>query len=143
MQENERAWYIVQSYAGMESAAKRNLERRIKTMGMEDYIFNVLIPEKVRYEKKKNGETKEIVERIYPGYIFVDMIVTDDSWFIVRNTPMITGFLGSSGGGAKPVPLMNEEIIPILKQCGITLENYQDIKELDIIEAYELVEIKR
>ena len=120
--ENERAWYIIQSYSGMEAAAKRNLERRIKTMGMEDYIFNVLIPEKVRYEKKKNGETKEIVEKIYPGYIFVDMIVTDDSWFIVRNTPMVTGFLGSSGGGAKPVPLQDDEIIPILKMCGISTQ---------------------
>lgn len=133
--ENERAWYIVQSYAGMEAAAKRNLVRRIKTMGMEDYIFNVLIPEKVRYEKKKNGETKEIVERIYPGYIFVDMIVTDDSWFIVRNTPMITGFLGSSGGGAKPVPLLNEEIIPILKECGMTLEIEAEFKVGDVVEV--------
>ena len=62
--ENERAWYIIQSYSGMEAAAKRNLERRIKTMGMEDYIFNVLIPEKVRYEKKKNGETKEVIKNI-------------------------------------------------------------------------------
>lgn len=133
--ENERAWYIIQSYSGMEAAAKRNLERRIKTMGMEDYIFNVLIPEKVRYEKKKNGETKEIVEKIYPGYIFVDMIVTDDSWFIVRNTPMVTGFLGSSGGGAKPVPLMNDEIIPILKQCGITLEIEAEFKVGDVVDV--------
>lgn len=120
--ENERAWYIVQSYSGMEQAAKRNLETRIKSMNMQDYIFTVLIPEKVREEKKKNGEIKLVSEKIYPGYIFVDMIVTDESWFVVRNTPMVTGFLGSSGGGAKPVPLLQEEIIPILHECGIKIE---------------------
>ena len=120
--ENERAWYIIQSYSGMEHAAKRNLVRRIQSMGMEDYIFNVLIPEKTHTEKTKKGETKIVTEKIYPGYIFVDMIVTDESWFVVRNTPMVTGFLGSSGGGAKPVPLTNDEIIPILKECGITIE---------------------
>ena len=72
--ENERAWYVVQSYSGMEQAAKRNLERRIVSMNMQDYIFRVLIPETTRYEKKKNGELKEIVEKVYPGYIFVDMM---------------------------------------------------------------------
>ena len=120
--ENMRAWYVVQTYSGMEYAAKRNLDRRIVSMNMENYIFQVLIPETVRYEKKKNGEMKEIIEKQFPGYIFVDMIVTDESWFIVRNTPMVTGFLGSSGGGAKPVPLQPEEIIPVLKSCGITIE---------------------
>ena len=120
--ENERAWYVIQSYSGCENAAKSNLERRIKSLNMEDYIFQVLIPETVHTEKKKNGELKEVFEKIFPGYIFVDTIVTDESWFIVRNTPMVTGFLGSSGGGAKPVPLSDEEIIPILKQCGISIE---------------------
>ena len=100
---------------------------------MEDYIFQVLIPEEKRYEKKKNGELKEIVERIYPGYLFVDMIVTDDSWWVVRNTPMVSGFLGSSGGGAKPVPLPNDEIIPILKQCGLKLEIQVDFKVGDVV----------
>lgn len=131
--ENERAWYVVQSYSGMEQTAKRNLERRIVSMNMQDYIFRVLIPETVRYEKKKNGDMKEIVEKVYPGYIFVDMIVTDESWFVVRNTPMVTGFLGSSGGGAKPVPLPNEEIIPILRSCGITIEYNVDFKVGDTV----------
>ncbi len=133
--EKERAWYIVQSIPGLEAAAKRNIERRIVTMGMEDYIFNVLIPEKTKIEKKKNGETKEVKEKIYPGYVFVDMIVTDDSWFIVRNTPMVTGFLGSSGGGAKPIPLENDEIIPILKECGITLEIEAKFKVGDVVDV--------
>ena len=125
---NERAWYVVQSYSGMEQAAKRNLERRIVSMNMQDYIFRVLIHETTRYEKKKNGEMNERVEKVFPGDIFVDMIVTDESWFVVRNTPMVTGFLGSSGGGAKPVPLPNEEIIPILRTCGITVEFNIDFK---------------
>lgn len=120
--ENLRAWYVVQTYSGLEYAAKRNLEQRIISLNMQDYIFQVIIPEIKRTEKNKKGELKEVVEKIYPGYLFVDMIVTDDSWFIVRNTPMITGFLGSSGGGAKPVPLPNDEIIPILKQAGIKIE---------------------
>ncbi|MCM1514155.1 MAG: transcription termination/antitermination protein NusG [Anaeroplasma bactoclasticum] len=119
--DNERAWYIVQSYAGMEYAAKRNLERRIVSMNMQDYIFNVLIPEEVHLEKKANGETKEVIENPFPGYIFIDMIVTDESWFVVRNTPMVTGFLGSSGNRAKPVPVPNYEMVPILKQCGVTI----------------------
>ena len=132
--ENERAWYVVQSYSGCENAAKSYLERRIKSLNMEDYIFQVLIPETVRTEKKKNGELKEVVEKIYPGYIFVDMIVTDESWFIVRNTPMVTGFLGSSGGGAKPVPLSDEEIIPVLKQCGISIETNMKFKVGDEVQ---------
>lgn len=119
---NERAWYIVQTYSGMESAAKRNLENRIESMGMTDCIFNVLVPEIKEYEKKKNGEMKEIIVKPYPGYVFVDMIVTDESWFMVRNTPMVTGVLGSSGGGAKPVPMQEDEIAPILKMCGIATQ---------------------
>ena len=115
----DRAWYIIQTYAGMENAAKNNLERRIKSMNMEEYIFQVLVPETISYEKKKNGEVKEIVTKTYPGYLFIDMIVTDETWFMVRNTPMVTGFLGSSGGGSKPVPLLDEEINPILRACGI------------------------
>lgn len=118
----ERAWYVVQTYSGLESAAKKNLERRVESMGMSDLVFNVLVPEEKHLEKKKNGETKEVFVKPYPGYVFVDMIVTDESWFMVRNTPMVTGFLGSSGGGAKPVPLPDEEMIPILKSCGITTE---------------------
>lgn len=120
--DNERAWYVVQSYSGCENVAKTNLERRITSMNMENYIFRVLVPETIRQERKKNGEMREVVEKQFPGYIFVDMIVTDESWFVVRNTPMVTGFLGSSGGGAKPVPLPNDEIIPILRSAGISID---------------------
>ena len=127
----ERAWYSVQTYSGMEKAVKKNIERRIESMGMQEYIFNVLVPEEVRYEKKKNGELKEVVEKPFSGYFFVDMIVTDETWFMVRNTPMVTGFLGSSGGGAKPVPLHNDEILPVLKMCGINTNKTLNCKPGD------------
>ena len=80
----ERAWYIIQTYSGLENAAKTNIERRVKSMNMEEYIFQVLVPEEKKIEKKKNGELKEVVTKIYPGYVFIDMIVTDkrpsDAW---------------------------------------------------------------
>jgi transcriptional antiterminator NusG len=119
---NERAWYVVQTYSGCENAAKKNIERRIESMDMGDRIFRVLVPEEKQIERNKNGEVKEVIIKPFPGYVFIDMIVTDESWFMVRNTPMVTGFLGSSGGGAKPVPLTDEEILPILKMCGISTE---------------------
>ena len=133
--ENERAWYVIQSYVGCENAAKNNLERRIKSLNMENYIFRVLIPETVHQERKKNGEIKEVSEKLFPGYIFVDMIVTEESWFIVRNTPMVTGFLGSSGGGAKPVPLPTDEILPILRNCGITIEANSKVRVGDQVQV--------
>ena len=86
---------------------------------MDNLIFDVLVPEVHEMEKNKKGELKDVVKKPYPGYVFIDMIYTPESWFMVRNTPMVTGFLGSSGGGSKPVPLLDEEIIPILQKCGI------------------------
>jgi transcriptional antiterminator NusG len=88
-------------------------------MQMEDLIFQVMIPEEIRTEKKADGTLKEKIVKIFPGYVFIEMVVTDDSWFVVRNTPGVTGFLGSSGGGTKPVPLPPEEINPILKKAGL------------------------
>jgi len=116
---DEKRWYVVQTYAGYENSVKANLERRIESMQMEDKIFQVMIPEEIQLERKKDGELKEKVVKIFPGYVFVEMIVTDDSWFVVRNTPGVTGFLGSSGGGTKPVPLPPDEINPILKKQGL------------------------
>ena len=130
----ERAWYIIQTYAGLEDAARRNIERRIVSMDMEEYFFDMLIPEQITIEKKKNGETKEVKTKIFPGYIFIDMIVTDETWFMVRNTPMVTGFLGSSGGGSKPVPLLDEEILPILKRCGKLQEKPFECEVGDTVE---------
>lgn len=134
---NGRAWYVIQTYSGCESAAKRNIESRIESMDMQDCIFNVLVPEEKVLEKKKNGEMKEVLVKPYPGYVFIDMIVTDKSWFMIRNTPTVTGFLGSSGGGAKPVPLQEEEIAPILKMAGITTKKNFDGKVGDKVEIVQ------
>jgi transcriptional antiterminator NusG len=115
----ERRWYVCQTYSGYENSVKLNLERRIESMQMEDKIYQVMIPEEIRHEKKADGTIKEKLVKIFPGYVFIEMEVTDDSWFVVRNTPGVTGFLGSSGGGTKPVPLPPEEINPILKKAGL------------------------
>lgn len=120
MAEIGRAWYVVQTYANCENKAKQNIENRIISYNMQDKIFKVFVPEIKRMEKNKKGEEKEVVEKPYPGYVLIDMIVTDDTWFMIRNTPMVTGFLGSSGGGAKPVPLPDEEVMQVFKECKIT-----------------------
>ena len=102
----ERNWYAIHTYSGYENAVMRNLKQRIESLGMNDKIFNVIVP----IEKKikiKGGKRAEVEEKIYPGYILVDMVVTDDSWFVVRNTPRVTGFVGS---GVNPVPLSKQEV---------------------------------
>lgn len=118
MSNNNRRWYIVQTYSGFENSVKEDLERRIDSMGMKEYIFQTLIPEETVIETKADGSKKEKVKKMFPGYIFVEMIVTDDSWFVVRNTPKVTGFLGSSGGGTKPVPVPANEINDLLVKLG-------------------------
>ncbi len=112
-------WYIIQTYSGYENAVKLDLERRAESMGMSDYIFRVIVPEETIIETKADGKQKEKVKQIFPGYVFVEMMVTDESWFVVRNTPRVTGFLGSSGGGTKPVPLAPDEINQILLKIGV------------------------
>lgn len=131
-------WYIIQTSSKKENVVKKDLERRIQSMGMQDYIFNVIVPEETIIEKKADGTDKEKVVQIYPGYIFVEMIETDESWFIVRNTPGVTGLLGSSGGGTKPVPLLDSEINQILMQMGmISKPDYGKLlgKTVSIIEG--------
>lgn len=100
-----RNWYVVHTYAGYENAVMRNLKQRIESLGMEDKIFNVIVPTEKKI-KIKGGKRVEEEEKIYPGYILVDMIVTEDSWFVVRNTPRVTGFVGS---GIYPVPIDPKE----------------------------------
>ncbi|MCK5732265.1 MAG: transcription termination/antitermination protein NusG, partial [Tenericutes bacterium] len=95
MENSKRLWYIVQTYSGFENSVKVNLERRIETMNMENLIFQVMIPEELKTERKADGTIKEKMVKIFPGYVFIEMVVTDDSWFVVRNTPGVTGFLGS------------------------------------------------
>lgn len=102
----DRSWYAIHTYAGYENAVARNLKQRIESLGMEDRIFNVLVPTETKI-KIKGGKRIEEEEKIYPGYVLVDMIVTDDSWYVVRNTPRVTGFVGS---GVFPVPLEKKEV---------------------------------
>ncbi|MFC1732262.1 transcription termination/antitermination protein NusG [candidate division KSB1 bacterium] len=102
----ERHWYAIHTYAGYENAVLRNLKQRIESLGMEGKIFDVVVPTETKV-KIKGGKRVEEEEKIYPGYILVDMIVTDDSWYVVRNTPRVTGFVGS---GTQPVPLTQKEI---------------------------------
>src|SRR5882757_6187374 len=101
-----RNWYVIHTYAGYENAVMRNLKQRIESLGMEDKIFNVIVPTEKKI-KIKAGKRVEEEEKIYPGYILVDMIVTEDSWFVVRNTPRVTGFVGS---GVYPVPIDAKEV---------------------------------
>src|ERR1035437_5937880 len=101
-----RNWYVIHTYAGYENAVMRNLKQRIESLGMEDKIFNVIVPTEKKI-KIKGGKRVEEEEKIYPGYILVDMVVTDESWFVVRNTPRVTGFVGA---GVYPVPLTQKEV---------------------------------
>ena len=121
-EEKERHWYVLQTYAGHENIAKMKIELRVKSFNMEDLIFNVLVPEVKVIEETKKGIKKEVMRKPYPGYLFIEMICTEASWFMVRNTERVTGFVGSSGHGALPVPMHDEEIIPILKMCGMEVE---------------------
>lgn len=114
----EKRWYVVQTYAGYENKVMANLLKRIETMNMQEKIFRVLIPEE-KEVKIKDGVRKEKLKKTFPGYVLLEMIDTDDSWYTVRNTPGVTGFLGSSGKGTRPVPLPQEEIDPILKKMGV------------------------
>ena len=108
----ERHWYAIHTYAGYENAVVRNLKQRIESLGMEGKIFNVIVPVEKKI-KVKAGKRVEEEEKIYPGYVLVDMIVTDDSWYVVRNTPRVTGFVGS---GVQPVPLDPKEVEVLFKR---------------------------
>ena len=119
METFERNWYVLHTYSGYENKVKANIESRAQSMGMGDYIFRVVVPEETEKEVK-NGKEKEIVHKTFPGYVLVEMIMTDDSWYIVRNTPGVTGFVGSHGAGSKPAPLLQEEINQILRSIGIS-----------------------
>ena len=132
--DTERNWYAIHTYAGYENAVARNLKQRIESLGMEDKIFNVLVPTEKKI-KIKAGKRIEEEEKIYPGYILVDMIVTDDSWYVVRNTPRVTGFVGS---GVYPVPLEKKEVDTLFKRMdtGTVKHNI----DLEIDEAIIIVD---
>jgi transcription termination/antitermination protein NusG len=115
---DNRSWFVVHTYSGYENKVKANLERRIHSMGMQDKIFRVLVPMEDEVEFK-DGKRKITPKKVFPGYVLVEMIMDDQSWYVVRNTQGVTGFVGSPGPGEKPVPLQDKEVKTILKQMGI------------------------
>ena len=116
----QKEWYVVNTYSGHENKVKEKLEMRTQSMGLEDYIFRVIVPEETVVETTKDGQQKEKTKKMFPGYILVEMVMTDEAWFVVRNTPGVTGFIGSSGKGAKPFPLTPAEVDKILGSMGMS-----------------------
>ena len=116
-----RAWYAIHTYSGYESAVQRNLKQRIESLGMGGKIFDVVVPTEKKI-KVAGGKRATVEEKIYPGYILVDMIVDDESWFVVRNTPRVTGFVGS---GTTPVPLTHEEIDVLFKRMSTEVAKHK------------------
>jgi transcriptional antiterminator NusG len=108
-------WYVIHTYSGYENKVKMNLEKRVESMNMEKKIFRVLVPMEDEIEYK-NGKQKITKRKVYPGYVLVEMEMTDDSWYVVRNTPGVTGFVGT---GTKPIPLLDKEVVKILQQMGM------------------------
>ncbi|CAM3320669.1 transcription termination/antitermination protein NusG [Vagococcus sp. PNs007] len=135
METFERQWYVLHTYSGYENKVKANIESRAQSMGMDDFIFRVVVPEEEEREVK-NGKEKININKTFPGYVLVEMVMTDDSWYVVRNTPGVTGFVGSHGAGSKPAPLLKEEIEHILRKLGLSARH----KELDV-EIGEVVKI--
>ncbi|HPT87583.1 MAG TPA: transcription termination/antitermination protein NusG [Bacillota bacterium] len=130
----EQNWYVIHTYSGYENKVKANLERRVESMGMEDKIFRILVPTEEEFEIR-DGKRKITKKNVFPGYVLVEMILTDDSWYVVRNTPGVTGFVGS---GSKPVPLREEEVKMILHQMG-----YEEPKVKLDFEVGEAVKVIR
>ena len=115
--EHEKRWYVVNTYSGHENRVKDNLEKRLETMGIQEQLFRILVAEEPEIEIK-NGKQVEKMKNMFPGYVFVEMKMTDEAWYVVRNTPGVTGFIGSSGGGAKPFPVSPDEMESILRRMG-------------------------
>ena len=123
----EKEWYVVNTYSGHENKVKEKLEMRASSMGMEDYIYRVVVPAQKEVEKES---------KMFPGYILVEMVMTDEAWFIVRNTPGVTGFIGSSGKGAKPFPLTKMEVDKILGNMGMSrIDVVNEINEGDTVKV--------
>ena len=131
----EKEWYVVNTYSGHENKVKEKLEMRASSMGMEDYIYRVVVPSQ-KEVVVKNGKEVEKDSKMFPGYILVEMVMTDEAWFIVRNTPGVTGFIGSSGKGAKPFPLTKQEVDKILGNMGMSrIDIVNEISEGDTVKV--------
>ena len=105
-----KAWYIATTYSAHENKVAENIRKRIESFGLQDQVFRVIVAEEKVQIKTPSGKIKKKMKNIYPGYIYVEMIMTDETWYMVRNTPGVTGIVGSSGGGAKPTPVPTNEI---------------------------------
>ncbi|EIW16092.1 MULTISPECIES: transcription termination/antitermination protein NusG [Pelosinus] len=130
--ESEKNWYVIHTYSGYENKVKANLERKVHSMGMEDEIFRIVVPMEDEVEMK-DGKKKITKKKVFPGYVLVEMIVNDKSWYVVRNTPGVTGFVGS---GTKPIPLTDAEVKNILKSMGI-----EELKPKLNIEVAQVIRI--
>jgi transcription termination/antitermination protein NusG len=122
-----RRWYVLHTYSGYEENVEKNLKQRIESMDMEDKIFNILIPVEKKI-KIKNGKRKVVEEKIFPGYVMVEMVVTDESWYVVRNTPNVTGFIGT---GTIPTPISEKEIKGLQKRMGVDEPKFK----IDVVEG--------
>lgn len=131
-QSGERNWYVIHTYSGYEEQVADSLKQRIESLGMQEKIFDVIVPKEKQIEIR-NGKRRTVEKRIFPGYVLVDMIVTDDSWYVVRNTPNVTGFIGF---GVRPTPMSQTEINRIKKRMGVEEPKYK----VDFVEG-ELVRI--
>ena len=129
-----RNWYAVQTYSGYEENVANNLKQRIESLDMEDKIFDVIVPTETKI-KIKNGKRKMVREKIFPGYVLVNMIVTDASWYVVRNTPNVTVLIGT---GVIPTPLSHEEVASLMKRMGATEPKYRI--DLSVGEAVKIVD---
>lgn len=126
-------WFVIHTYSGYENKVKMNLEKRVESMNMEEKIFRVLVPMEDEVEFK-NGKQKITKRKVYPGYVLVEMEMTDDSWYVVRNTPGVTGFVGS---GTKPIPLLESEVITILQQMG--MDEIQTRVDFEINQSVQVI----
>ena len=133
----EKQWYVVNTYSGHENKVKEKLEMRAESMGMQDHILRIVIPEE-KVVEVKDGVTKEKIKKMFPGYIIVEMVMTDEAWYVVRNTPGVTGFIGSSGKGAKPTPLQPAEVDKILGNMGISRMDVDT--ELEVGEKVNIID---
>ena len=134
----EKQWYVVNTYSGHENKVKEKLEMRANSMDIKDYIFRIIVPEEKVLVTDKNGVEKEKIKKLFPGYILVEMVMSDEAWYAVRNTPGVTGFIGSSGKGAKPTPLQPQEIDRILVNMGISRVDAE--KDLEIGDKIKIVD---
>ena len=137
----DKGWFVLQTYSGYENKVKENLLQRAQTYNMLENILRVEIPTQT-VNVEKNGKVKEVEENRFPGYVLVEMVMTDEAWFVVRNTPNVTGFVGSHGNRSKPTPLLEEEIRQILISMGQTVDVVQIIDGAFMGQEGRVVEIE-